>query len=100
MPWQSALVCGVIGYALGDLNGRENGPMGAVLGALLGPLGCICAALLPKASGDEKAPPVPDGKAREIARLEAELARLKKPAEKCAAPRADDDGEIPTYKLD
>ena len=95
----SAAVCGVIGYGLGDLNGKGNGPLGGILGALLGPIGVICALLLPKAEEDApSAKAIADPNAKDIARLELELARLKagKPVK---AIQADDD-EIPTYKLD
>lgn len=43
----SAVICGVIGFAIGDLGGKKNGPIGGLLGALLGPIGLIMVALLP-----------------------------------------------------
>ena len=42
-----AVVCAVIGMAIGDLGGKKNGVAGLLLGGLLGPLGCVIAALLP-----------------------------------------------------
>lgn len=47
----SALVFGVIGFAVGDLGAKKNGPLGGVLGALLGPIGLIVVALLPAEAG-------------------------------------------------
>jgi hypothetical protein len=41
-----ALVCGFIGYAVGDT--RQQGGLGFVLGFLLGPLGILVAVLLPR----------------------------------------------------
>jgi hypothetical protein len=97
-----AVIFGFIGMAIGDLGGKKNGAAGFALGALLGPLGCVIAAVIP-ASDADGAPAVatPDqGTRRKIAALEAQLAELKKPAAKAPAKRADDDGTIPTYSLD
>ena len=104
----SAVIFGVIGMAIGDYGGKKNGPMGALLGALLGPLGCIIAALLPPGDGAEKKV-TGAGEAERIAKLEAELNRMKKgevtrPAAKSLMkPLVRDsagDGEVPTYRLD
>ena len=51
----SALICGVIGLAIGDLGGKKHGPLGGLLGALLGPLGILIVAVLPKQEEKPKA---------------------------------------------
>jgi len=98
-----AMIFGFIGMAIGDLGGKNNGPAGFLLGALLGPLGCLIAAVLPPGGGADKAPqPATDDTKKKIAELEAKLADLKKaqPAAKKALVNPDDDGGIPTYRLD
>lgn len=99
-----AAICGVIGMAIGDLGGKKNGPLGGLLGALLGPIGWIIVAVLPPAEGkEEPAKPAKLTEQDRIAKLEAELAALKgtlKAPAKSAVQVRDDDGEIPTYKLD
>lgn len=42
-----AVICGVIGMAIGDLANKKNGVLGLALGALLGPLGILIVAVLP-----------------------------------------------------
>ena len=92
-----AVVFGFIGMALGDLGGKAQGPAGFLCGALLGPLGCVIAVLLPPAA------PGPDVQTqRKIAAMEAQLAALKagpKPVAKAKAA-VDADATIPTYRLD
>lgn len=104
------VIFGFIGMAIGDLGGKKNGPVGFILGGLLGPIGCIIAAVIPPAADSDKVKAETAEKER-LARMEAELAALKSGK---AAPAAsgkslmaksspapvDDDGGIPTYKLD
>jgi hypothetical protein len=100
-----AVVFGFIGMALGDLGGKAQGPAGFLCGALLGPLGCVIAVLLPPAAGKAAATaaPGPDVQThRKIAAMEAQLAALKagpKPVAKAKAA-VDADATIPTYRLD
>lgn len=100
----SAVIFGFIGMALGDLGGKAQGPAGFLCGALLGPLGCVIAVLLPPAAGKAAAAPGPDAQTqRKIAAMEAQLAALKagpKVAAKPAKNADDDDSPIPTYSLD
>jgi len=99
---------GVIGMVIGDLRDKNNGMLGLALGALLGPVGWIIAAVLPgdeaEAAKPKKISPADMEAKLKIARLEGQLAGLKqtsKPAAKTAARmKYDDDGTIPTYKLD
>lgn len=99
-----AVVFGFIGMALGDLGGKAQGPAGFLCGALLGPLGCVIAVLLPPAAGKAAAAaPGPDAQTqRKIAAMEAQLAALKAGPKVVAKPvkKADDDSPIPTYSLD
>lgn len=102
-----ALVFGFIGKALGEMGGRKKGDAGFLCGALLGPLGCVIAAVIP---ADKPEGPTPtDDTQRKIAELEAQLTSLK--TGRTATPASDksrrpsyqddgDDGGIPTYKLD
>jgi hypothetical protein len=48
----SAVVCGIIGYTLGQEKGRANA--GLWLGVLLGPLGVIATLLLSDAQGSPR----------------------------------------------
>lgn len=102
----SAAIFGVIGMAIGDLGGKKNGPVGFLLGALLGPIGCIIAAVIPPAADSEKAKGEAAEKQR-LAKLEAELAALKNgkvaagtPLMKAKVIPVENDGEVPTYRLD
>lgn len=97
-----AVIFGFVGMAIGDLGDKKNGTTGFVLGALLGPLGCVIAAVIPAADADKAEVPAPADKEtqRKIAALEGQLAALKGPAAKPVAKHDDDDGTIPTYRLD
>ena len=105
----SAVIGGFVGLAIGDLNGKNNGGNGFLLGALLGPIGWIIVAVLPPNNQESSATTQQPDAAR-IARLEAELAALKQKAQppdakssKPLMPKTGNianDGEIPTYRLD
>ncbi len=94
-------VSGIIGMAIGDLGNKQNSQTGFLLGALLGPIGWIVAAVIPANAKAGQKPELAPQESKRIAALEAELANLKgsKPAPTGKRP-VDDDGEIPTYKLD
>ncbi len=94
----SCIIFGIIGCIIGQRGGRDDGPPGFFLGFFLGPIGLILTALLfpPEKAGP--AAPTADGETqRKIALLEAQLAELKGPAKPALR---EDDGGIPTYKLD
>ena len=100
-----AVICGLVGMAIGDLGGKKNGALGGLLGALLGPIGWIIVAVSPpKNDGESSVQPTGNGEQDRIAKLEAELASLKatnrKPATPALGKDLNDDGGIPTYKLD
>lgn len=109
-------IFGFIGSWIGGLGDKGNEKNGFILGAIFGPLGLILAALIP-ASADacKKSSPVINQSQSELARiavLEAELALLKeksrlqsKAPSKPLMPKRDKDGDdndggIPTYRLD
>lgn len=102
------MAMGGIGFLIGEIGGKGNGAFGVMFGVLLGPIGLIITAVLPKSGANEKADP--PAKASEesarIAKLEAELAAIKRAAgeRKKATNRNPPGGEIdergiPTYKL-
>lgn len=94
-------VCAAIGYCIGEMGGKNNQVPGCFLGFLLGPIGLIIVALLPPS--EAAAPTAPDeDKARKIADLEAQLAKVKgtAPETKSAFGPVNDDGEVSTYRLD
>lgn len=95
------VVSGIIGMAIGDLGNKQNGQTGFLLGAVLGPIGWIVTAVIPANAKAEKKPELAPHDSKRIAALEAELAKLKgsKPEPSGKRP-VDDDGQIPTYKLD
>jgi hypothetical protein len=88
-------ISGIIGLAIGDLSGKKNGSLGFILGALLGPIGWIIVAVLAPSESTEK--PAIESPADKMRRLEAENVALKARA---SLKAADDDDNIPTYKLD
>lgn len=94
--------CAAIGYGLGEMGGKNNQLPGAMFGFLLGPIGLLIVAMLPPSAASE--PVSPDAeKARKIAELEAQLAKVKgtaAPAAKSAHGPIDDDGSVSTYRLD
>ncbi|MEI6655819.1 MAG: hypothetical protein WCP45_13730 [Verrucomicrobiota bacterium] len=102
-----ACVCGAIGMFIGDLGDKHNGKTGLALGAVLGPIGWIVVAVLPPDNTTEVKTKVfqPETDTqRKIAHLEAQIAELKRGTKPAAKPPArmsyDDNGQIPTYKLD
>lgn len=100
-----ALAFGLLGKLIGELGDKNNGNYGFAFGALLGPIGCLITALLPP-NKDVLVPPTKgaeDETQRKIAELETQLAALKTgstPATKAITAPIDDDGGIPTYRLD
>ena len=103
----SSLIFGIVGCAVGDLGGKKNGKKGMALGALLGPIGCIIAAILPPGEGsavkNEKQQAI-ELERRKVAILEAQLTELKKgrsPATSSRTQRAEALlDEPPVYRLD
>jgi hypothetical protein len=103
----SSLIFGIVGCAVGDLGSKKNGKKGMALGALLGPIGCIIAAILPPGEGsavkNEKQQAI-ELERRKVAILEAQLTELKKgrsPATSSRTQRAEALlDEPPVYRLD
>jgi len=107
-----ACIGGFIGMIVGELGDKHNGHTGLFLGALLGPVGWIIVAVLPP--GEDPDGPAPAKTAAKtetelkIAIMEAQLAQLKREAKNPITPGSkpaarmgyDNDGQIPTYKLD
>lgn len=91
--------------AIGDLGGKQNGALGFCLGAMLGPIGWIVVAVLSsgeKSDVSANPPPATNADQGRIAKLEAELAKLKSEPVKAKVRAKDDlagDGEIPTFKI-
>lgn len=102
----AGLLSGLVGFWIGEIGNRGNGLTGAVLGALLGPVGWIITAVMRLERPGEGTPRGPDqGERERIARLEAELAALRKgaarqPGKTRKPGGGEDEGGIPTYKLD
>ena len=95
-------VCAAIGYGLGEMGGKNNQLPGAALGFLLGPIGLIIVALMPPSELNGTPVTAEADKARKIAELEAQLAKVKgtAPVTKSAHGPIDDDGTVATYRLD
>lgn len=101
-----AAIGGLVGLFVGDLGNKHNGTTGAILGALLGPIGWLIAAVLPPSPEADVAKPSPESE--RIKALEQQLAQMRQQdsgRKKTPMPgrRSEDgrgDGEIPTYRLD
>ena len=103
------VIFGFIGMGIGDLGRKNNGSVGFALGALLGPVGWIITAVIPANATDQSKSESPTSlspsEKAKIQELESQLAALKNKSASPMKPskqalNSDDDGGIPTYKLD
>ena len=86
-----------IGCVIGDLREKQNGNIGAVLGALFGPFGwCIVAALPPNGKEHMDAHLNPEER-KKVQRLQEQIDEIRERAFR--RPPTYSDGGIPTYKL-